>query len=178
MTRAICCLILGTMMGACGYYYRPANSSKQVAEYQIPEQAPRGQVRLRSAGIVQMPAAASEKGPALHVVMTVVNNGAHPWRVDTQKALLASPQGEMAPALAASATGSAVSIVEVPVGQTRAISLYYGLPHPAKRVDVRWEVETGQGLVRGDTPFRRAEMGTTTPCGAYASAYCISGYAS
>jgi hypothetical protein len=164
------------MMVACGYYYRPANSSKQVAEYQIPQQAPRGQVRLRSPGIVQMPPAAHEPGRALHVVMTVANDGAQPWRVDTQKATLTSPEGEREPALALSAGVSGPSVVEVPVGQRRHIDLYYGLPRVAKRVDVRWEVETGQGIVRGETPFSRAEMGTTLPCGANASQYCISGY--
>jgi hypothetical protein len=145
MTRAIFCLVACAAMTACGYYYRPADSSKQVAEYKIPEQAPRGQVRLRSAGIVQMPAAAHEQGAALHVVMSVVNLGAHPWRIDTKTQTLTSPEGEMQPALAIAEGVSGMPVVEVPVGEARIINLYYALPRAAKFVDVRWEIQTARG---------------------------------
>jgi hypothetical protein len=58
----------------------------------------------------------------------------------------------------------------LPNGETSAKQLPYFVSH--------WQVETGHGTLSGATPFyrERAFEGPTMPCGAVASASCLSGY--
>jgi hypothetical protein len=179
MTRANIGVLVGAfVVGAChDYYYRPQNTSAAVASYAVPAHAPRGQVRLSSSGIVPLPTAAAERPRALHMVMTVENDGTQPWRVDTRQVMLTSDDGESAPLMATSGALSGLPTVEIPVGGTRAIDLYYGVPR-AKNVSVRWQVDTARGTYKGETAFQRRVPGPTMPCGAVASQYCLSGYSS
>ena len=76
-------------------------------------------------------------------------------------------------------------IVAVPVGSARTIQLYYALSPDEQHARqlpgfaTRWQVETAHGTLQGETRFHRVKVdGVTMPCGAHASEYCLSGYAS
>lgn len=177
-----------TASGCADYVYRPATASTTVpvAAYRVSAPDPRGEVFLRSPGIIPLPAIANEQGKSLHVSMVVDNDAMQPWRVDTQQLTVVLPDGsERAPALAVSQNGAIVPSVEVPPGAERVVDLYYPLPPDAQRASrlkgftARWQIETAEGTVKGETLFHRVNVGSvTTPCGAHASEYCLSGYAS
>ncbi len=176
-------------IGCSDYAYRSAaatTANPQVAAYRVPAQAPRGQVVVRSSGITALPAEANQPGKALQVSLTVANDGILPWLVDTRKTTIVLPDGdERAPALTVSALGSNGPIIAVPVGSARTIQLYYALSPDEQHARqlpgfaTRWQVETAHGTLQGETRFHRVKVdGVTMPCGAQASEYCLSGYAS
>lgn len=187
MRRTIFSIVTCAALGATGcadYAYRARTTSPPAtaqAGQSVREQAPPGQVSMRSAGIEPLPASTHQR--ALHLVLTVANVGTQPWRIDTRREAVVLPDGsERAPVLALTRAAVA-SVVEVPPRSTRTVDLYYALPGDEARASrlprfsARWEVETGHGPWRGETTFRRVDVsGPTMPCGALASAYCLAGY--
>lgn len=169
--------VLAIPLAACGsqYTYRPAeNATAQVrgrtaADYQIPTQAPQGDVRLASFGFsrVSPPNAPPDQVErVLHLRMVVANNGAQPWHVDTNQQLLdISGVGKYAPAFARSPEGIAgFPSVDIPAGGKRTIDLFYRLPAGMNRAanisqfDEIWRVDIPGQTVVQRTPFERLRV--------------------
>src|SRR4051794_14021244 len=103
-------LVLGTAVVGCesNYVYRPAENAAahvqgyRAALYNIPKEAPRGDVRVASFGISKItPKDSSVAAPtrAMHVRMIIANNGQQPWTVDTgQQVAEIRGEGQVRPA--------------------------------------------------------------------------------
>lgn len=178
------------LAGCADYAYVPAATATaaataptKTAAYRVGDGQAPGEVRVRSTGIGPLPAEAGQRGWALHVVMTMSNRGATPWRVDARREtiVLDGERVERAPLYARAAGGGPV--VGVPPGTTRTLDLYYALPPEAARpsrlasFSARWRVDSAAGALAGETPFQRVNLaGPTMPCGAHATEYCLAGY--
>jgi hypothetical protein len=150
------------------YYYRPAEQSNATvngfpaAHYNVPAQAPKGDVRVSTFGLTKIEQANGDKPRFLHVRMVVANNSdLAPWTVDTREQVLKlGNAGQSRPAFANSDNGQ-LPQAEVPVGGQRTLDLYYPLPANLQRAsrlpqfDLSWKVQTPEQLVAERTPFER-----------------------
>jgi hypothetical protein len=164
------------VMAACAprYEYRPAaNATASIkghvaADYQIPSNAPQGDVRIASFGMSKI---APSKTPdqsqkAVHVRMIVNDNSQADWTMDTRQQMIVLPGGQqVAPSLVTTREGLAgLPSVTVPAGGKRIINLFYPLPanmQSASQVpefDVVWRVNTPQQQVTERTPFDRLRV--------------------
>ncbi len=140
MTRQITILVSSIAMASCspGFFYRPADNAtatmkgRVAADYQIPPNAPRGDVRLASLGIgkISMSGSPNQKQKAVHVRMIVTDNSQTPWTMDMRQQAIALPDGQqLAPAYVSTHEGqNGLSSVTVPARGKRIIDLFYGLP--------------------------------------------------
>src|SRR5258708_5454599 len=98
MKRAVMMVLF--VAGCAGeYIYRPAENAtaeihgRTAAHYDIPAQAPQGDVRVASFGIakVERQDGSGQKQRMVHLRMIVANNSAQPWMVDTRQVQLDLP---------------------------------------------------------------------------------------
>lgn len=183
--RAVVVAAIGLPLAACAsqYEYTPAENAtasiqhQTAAHYDVPAQAPKGDVRLASFGFSKVaPANAPEsKVKALHLRMVVANNNdSQPWIVDARNQQLDVPGlGRVSPTYVSEReTGAGLPVVTVPPGQKRTIDLFYQLPpgmdkaSKVKGFDEVWQVQTPERTVVERTPFERLEVVPT-----YAYAY-------
>jgi hypothetical protein len=148
-----------------GYVYAPetANvvnrSGVPGQKTDIPQERPQGSVQVLSQGIHHV-ALAEGKVPALHVRMSVSNDGdATPWRVDASKQLADIPgKGLTAPLFVSQ---EAAAITEIPQHARRTIDLYYALPpnvtdtSQMKHFELVWTVDTAERTVSSRISFDR-----------------------
>ncbi len=177
LVRSIAALIVAAPLAACGprYVYQPAeNATAQIrgraaADYQIPAQAPQGDVRLASFGFSRVSppnAPPNETERVLHLRMVVANNGAQPWHLDTRQQILnVSGVGNYSPAFVRSPEGIAgLPAVEVAPGAKRTLDLFYRLPAGMNRAgnvsqfDEVWRVDLPGQTVVERTPFDRLRV--------------------
>lgn len=181
-------LTAALVTGACAsrkYVYQPAVNTSAMVEgrpasyYAIPPEAPRGDVRLATFGLVDItPQDEDDDMRGVHIRMIVANNADVPWSVDTREQRLALPNdGESRPAYATVDVGQP-PVIEIPPGQKRTIDLFFPLPaHMQKEkelpsFDTLWRVQTsGGGFVAERTPFERLDV---TPV--YDRSYYGAGY--
>jgi hypothetical protein len=170
MTRT---LIIAVLVAGCAgdYIYRPAeNATAQIhgrtaARYEIPQQAPQGDVRVASFGIAKVERQdTGEKQRMVHVRMIVANNSQQPWTVDTREVRIELPQVGQETASIVRAQNAQGPIVQVaPMGQEQ-LDLFYPLPpgiDKASRLpefSALWTVHTPQQTVTERTPFDRLQV--------------------
>jgi hypothetical protein len=164
-------IISGAALVLCacnaGYIYHPAeNATAQIrghvaADYQIPTNDPKGDVRIASFGISKITPESRESLRAIHARLVVSNNGVQPWLVDIRQQVAALPGGQQVhPAFARSDSGEFPIVRVAPRGKG-TIDLFFPLPADAQRAsklpefDVVWYVNTGQQMVSERTPFER-----------------------
>jgi hypothetical protein len=159
---------------ACGsqYAYVPTTnatatiSGRTASEYQIPPEAPRGDVRIASFGMTNLTAKTNpEQGQirALHLRLMIDNNSDTPWQLDTREQRLdLSGYGPSAPAFASASPGPSLPpIVTIAAGGKRTVDLFFPLPpneqHASKvpSFDALWRIKTGNELVAERSPFER-----------------------
>jgi hypothetical protein len=161
-------IVLAGAATACGstdeYVYRPEEPSVNVAgapgqKYAIPPEAPTGEVRVASNGVVELRAPQSTR--ALHVRAVVDDEGdATPWVVDANDARVQiAGAGESRPMFVNSDTaGPTIAIAQ---HQRRVVDFYFPLPAgvddnthlPA--FDFLWTVRTPARAVAQRTSFTR-----------------------
>lgn len=174
----------GLLIGACApqYKYQPTTHATAelgghlAAEYQIPKNAPQGDLRLASFGISKVSPKGDAKASmrAIHVRMEVANNSNQPWKLDTREQLIDFSDGTKShPALVRTNQGqSGLPEVTVAAGSKRVIDLFYTLPaqeQSSKKIpnfDAISKVDIGKQTVTERTPFDRLRVEPT-----YASSY-------
>jgi len=164
---------LGLAACANGSSYVPAVTSNavvanvQAIDYPMPPEAPAGDIRLATLGVVEVHPLDAPTGTAkaIHVRMVATNAGPTPWTIDAreQRITLAGA----APIHAGGAItgqGAEPPIVEIAAGGKGAIDLIFVLPEEFQRAskrpefDVLWTVHTGTRTVELRTPFDRLSM--------------------
>ncbi|MGH7438467.1 MAG: hypothetical protein ACRENE_22505, partial [Polyangiaceae bacterium] len=101
------------------------------ADYPIPPSTPTGDVRLASYGVAELapPGGSGRRLYAIHLHMSIADNGSAPFTVDTREQRLdLEGHGMSAPAFASADAGSAPPVVTVPTAGKRVIDLFFPLP--------------------------------------------------
>lgn len=169
-----------TLVGiACGYsacassgiYVPTEQVSAEVqgspaARYEVPPEAPRGDISVTSRGIVKIsPQQGGDTVRMLNVVVSLSNDqDAGPWTFDVRQQRLSMWGARLAPAL----TSSPEQVVQVPPGQVRVVDLYFQAPAGTKPrnigdFDLLWRVDTPKRTVAQRTPFERLKVEEMDP---------------
>ncbi len=168
---ALAVIVAAMPIAACEntYTYVPTTSATVAtggdlaAEYPIPADAPRGTLQVESFGFadVSSPSAPDQQLSALHLRLTLVNHGTKAWTLDTRAQRLdLDHRGAGAPAFASADKGTPPVVIVPPSGK-RVVDLFFMLPadmQSAGRLpafDAMWQVNDGDQLVQGRTPFER-----------------------
>jgi hypothetical protein len=178
MTRQITMLVGSLAMASCSpdYVYRPAENAtatitgRVAADYQVPPNAPQGDVRLAYFGTSKISVSEARRQKAVRVRMIVTDNSQTPWTMDTRQQAIAFPDGlQLAPAHVITDEGQGgLPSVTVPARGERVIDLFYRLPanmQSASQVPaftVVWHVDTPQQQVTERTRFARMRVEPTT----------------
>lgn len=169
--------LLALLLAGCGsadYAYVPAHAptaevgGRVAADYPIPAQSPKGDMRVLSYGLVS---AATDTGanarPALHVRLVVTNSSARPWSIDTrEQQITVAGQPATGVAFASAGPGGAPPpIVDVAPGKSRTIDLFFPAPpdldddaSALPEFDLHWRLNTGEAILVGSTQFDRTEV--------------------
>jgi hypothetical protein len=166
-------LILALVAAGCysDYIYRPAEHAtaeihgRTAAQYEIPPQAPQGDVRLASFGIAKVERQdTGEKQRMVHLRMIVANNSGQPWIVDTRELRIDLPNVGQETAAITRVRDGQEPVVQVPPGASRQIDLFYALPQGMEKAsklpqfDAVWAVRTPAQTVVERTPFDRLQV--------------------
>jgi hypothetical protein len=172
-------LVLATVAGcapAAQYIYRPEQNAtasvagRPAALYQIPPEAPRGDVRIAALGIATLqPQGGGTRVRAMHLRMIVDDNDDAAWTADTREQIgVLDGAGQSRPAFAATSRGQPPAI-EIPAGGSVTIDLFYPVPaamQSASQVPhfhVVWHVHTPARVVAERTSFERLRIETAAP---------------
>jgi len=173
-------LCLPMLLAGCvesAYVYRPAEQATATIEgttaarYLIPPEAPAGDVRIASFGLMDIEQPERDREiAALHVRLVVSNDaGQKTWVLDTRqvRAELRGAGDAGVPLVSAGSGG--LPLVQIQPGKVRTIDFFYPLPtgmdEPDRipAFDVVWKVETDSRLVAERTPFERIEIEPAPP---------------
>ncbi len=138
------------------------------ARYEVPPEAPRGEVNVASLGIVDL--SVDQNGPKtrfLQIRMIAANNNdTGPWVIDSREQLLSlANEGQSRPAFVNTDRQDAPNITVAPT-QKRTIDLFYPLPEPLAKAnsvsqfDLLWHVQTPSREVAERTPFQGVSVDT------------------
>ncbi len=134
------------------------------ADYPIPKDSPRGDLRIASYGLVDVgPQSQSDKRiQAVHLRMTVINNSDLPWTLDTrQQRIDVEGYGTSVAAFASANAGSSPPTITVPAKGKRVVDLFFPLPAQLQKaeqlpaLEAVWSVQTDDELVTDRTPFEQ-----------------------
>lgn len=151
------------------YAYVPLTNATVIAghvaaDYPVPKEAPRGDVRLASYGIADLGSSRDreDRVRALHLRVTLIDNGDRPWTMDTREQLVdLDGYGRSVPAYASANAGSAPPAITVPPMGKRVVDLFFPLPTELQRAerlptfDVVWKVHAEDKDIAERTPFER-----------------------
>jgi len=151
------------------YAYVPVTNATVIAghvaaDYPIPKEAPRGDVRVASYGIADFGSSRDkdDRLRALHLRVTLIDNGDRAWTMDTREQLVdLDGYGRSVPAYASANAGSAPPTITVPPMGKRVVDLFFPLPPDLQRAerlpsfDVVWKVNAEDKAIAERTPFER-----------------------
>jgi len=149
------------------FAYRPVDAAAAGApasRYQIPPEAPRGEVYVTSFGFTQMDVAEGRSAQLMHARVVAVNNGHDGWTVDgrAQQLLYAPAAAPLTPAYVNTDAGTG-PVYAVPPASHRVFDLYYAVPAPLDQpqqlgaFELSWRVDVAGRPVTERTPFQRFE---------------------
>jgi hypothetical protein len=168
--------VLAVFAAACvseEYAYVPTENAtvslggSPAARYAIPPGAPTGDVRIASYGIAKLESSdGSSELEALHLRLSIADNGARPWTLDTRDQRVdLDGRGSSAPAFAsADHAGTPPPMVTVAPGGKRTVDLFFPLPRDLWNAeslpafDAIWRVTTDTQVVAERTPFERVAL--------------------
>ena len=134
------------------------------ATYPIPRDAPSGTLRIASYGLVDIgPQTQSDKRiQAVHVRMTLTNDGERPWTLDTREQRIAlEGYGTSVAAFASADAGSSPPTITVAPKGKRVVDLFFPLPTQLQNqenlpsFEALWRVQVDGQVVSDETPFER-----------------------
>lgn len=180
--RKLAVLVLAIAACEPEYAYVPVTNATVVAgrvaaDYPIPREAPRGDVRLASYGIVDLgsPSEENDRIRAFHIRMTLIDNTDRPWTVDTREQRIElDGYGTSAAAFVSADAGTRPPIITVPPMGKRVVDLFFPLPAPLQKesqlpsFDAMWRVQADTQLVSERTSFERM---TVEPPASYDNVY-------
>ena len=172
MFPAIPILLAGTLC-ACGatdeYVYRPEQPTVNVSgtpaqQYAIPPEAPTGNVRVASTGVVTLRGDDGREITAIHVRLVADDEGdALPWTVDVSQARLQiAGAGESLPLFVN--TDQAGTQITVGQHQRRVVDFYFPPPRGVTSneqlptFDFLWTVRTPTRAIADRTSFTREKL--------------------
>jgi hypothetical protein len=172
MCSARSLLVLIVVASACAprYAYEPtANATSTIqgraaADYPIPPDAPKGDVRIASYGLtdVSPKSTPGELLRALHLRVVVADNDVTPWTFDTREQRVdLDGRGQLTPALASANRGTPPPLVTIEPNGKRVVDLFFLLPDDMQHADqipefdALWRVHTGATVIAERTPFER-----------------------
>ena len=160
------------------YVYLPTEQVTAVVEgqpaarYAIPPEAPTGDVRIHSFGLVDLEAAGGGDEAAVHARLWISNDGAsRPWTLDTRKVRVELRGGPEGRPTVLTAGGESLPVVEIPPGEQRVVDMFFPLPagydhaDSLPAFDVMWQVQTGTRAHAERTPFERIRVEAPPPAG-------------
>jgi len=165
-------VVVAVALTACGedYVYTPeaanavASSGAPAEKVSIPQERPEGSIQISSFGVARLRAENDVKIPALHVRMSVSNDGdAVPWQFDTRAQVVDIAGMAKLHALYASSGTQPAPVMVIPRGQKIVVDLYFPLPEALRHernlphFDVVWQVGTATRVVAQRTGFDRQE---------------------
>jgi hypothetical protein len=172
------CLVgLSAALIACGgaaeeYQYRPEIANVRIARepaqaYQLPPEAPQGEVRVASTGLVDLRTGDGRTTRALHVRMLITNEGDDsPWWIDLGRTSLQLAGANILPMLVnTDATGAVIPIAR---RQRRMLDFYFPAPAYLRSngqlpgFEVLWTVRTATRDVSQRTSFTRVQLEPVT----------------
>jgi hypothetical protein len=182
--RLALALSMSAALAACEsqYSYVPTTSATAIvagrvaADYAVPRDAPRGNVRVASYGIVEVTASSApdEYLHALQLRLIIANHSDRPWTFDTRDQRLELEGRSMSgPAFVSANLGSPPPLITIAPGGTRVVDLFFPLPtdlQDASEVptfDALWRVDTGTVLASERTPFERLQVEPDADYGPY-----------
>ena len=153
------------------YAYVPVTNATVIAghvaaDYPIPKEAPRGDVRVASYGIADVGGGSrDDRVRALHLRLTLIDNSDRAWTMDTREQLVdLDGYGQSVAAYASANAGSAPPAITVtPMGK-RVVDLFFPLPPELQRAerlptfDVVWKVRADDKDISERTPFERISV--------------------
>lgn len=137
------------------------------AVYAIPPDAPRGELKAISYGVVEVSAqdGTGDVLRAIHLRAVVTNGSDKAWTFDAREQRLeVDAHGPSAPAFVSADAGDAPPIVTIAPGKLRVVDLFFVLPTDLQAAaelpgfDADWSVNTGGGVVAERTPFERLSL--------------------
>jgi hypothetical protein len=171
MNRSLPLMVLLVASGcASEYAYVPTTNAVATvhgniaADYPIPANAPRGDVRIASYGLTDVHPrnAPNETLRALHLRAVLADNGAAPWTLDTREQRVDLDGGdELPPAFASANRGTPPPEVTVEPNHKRIVDLFFLLPANLQHADAVpsfdavWRLHTPEGVIAERTPFAR-----------------------
>ena len=167
--RKLAALLLAILACEPEYAYVPVTNAtvvagKIAADYPIPREAPRGDVRLASYGIVDLgsPTDEHDRIRAFHLRMTLIDDGDRAWTVDTREQRLELDRwGTSAAAFVSADAGTQPPVIAVPPKGKRVIDLFFPLPASLQKesqlpsFDAVWRVQADARAISERTPFER-----------------------
>ena len=150
------------------YAYVPVTNATVIAghvaaDYPVPKEAPRGDVRVASYGIADLGARGhDERVRALHLRLTLIDNSDRAWAMDTRDQLVdLEGYGQSIAAYASANAGSAPPSITVSPMSKRVVDLFFPLPTELQRAerlpsfDVVWKVHADGKEIVERTAFER-----------------------
>ncbi len=167
--RKLAALVVAILACEPEYAYVPVTNATVVAgriaaDYPVPREAPRGDVRLASYGIVDLgsPTDEHDRIRAFHLRMTLIDNGDQPWTLDAREQRIELDRwGTSVAAFASADAGSHPPIITVPQAGKRVVDLFFPLPARLQKesqlptFDAVWRVRVDGQTVTERTPFER-----------------------
>jgi len=174
MSRIILVFLVGAASAGCAmtspYVYRPEENAtatmagRAAADYSIPREAPRGDVRIASLGVEELRGEGIRPTRALRVRMIASNSTDAPWTLDTSRAQAWIGDERSSPALVVTSAPAPLPLVQIPRGEKYTIDLYYSLParmrceQDIRAFDLTWYIQTGTREVGERTTFVRERV--------------------
>lgn len=170
MERTVPLLLPLLALGACAgptYVFRPeTNDSARIANvaaarYAIPPEAPNGDIRLASFGVVTVSSPGTPEFHVLHLRMAISNNATKPWTVSMPKQRVELEGYGVRRARYVAVPVSELPNIPIAPGTKRALDFYFSLPAEIEDAggipafDVIWQVATDTRVVTERTPFER-----------------------
>jgi hypothetical protein len=152
------------------YAYVPVTNATVIAghvaaDYPIPKEAPRGDVRVASYGIADVGGSRDDRVRALHLRLTLIDNSDRAWTMDTREQLVdLDGYGRSVAAYASANSGTSPPLITAPPMGKRVVDLFFPLPAELQRAsrlpafDVVWKVRTGDREIAERTPFERISV--------------------
>lgn len=171
--------LAGLAAAGCGgpqYVYLPAEQAtatiqgQPAARYGIPPEAPKGSVRIATAGLIDLHSTRGHTLRFIRIRMVVANNNDRgPWLLDTREQFLSLPGHGESRAAFVNTNRSGMPEIRIEPGEERTFDFYYPLPRSMQKASsvpdfaFAWIIHTPERAVAERTPFDRYRVEAELP---------------
>jgi hypothetical protein len=153
-----------------------SGGDQAAADFMIPSDAPRGDLRVASYGLVDIGPQnkTEERASAIHVRMTLTNDSDVQWTLDVREQRIElGSYGTSVSAFASADPGSEPPLVTVAPKKRRIVDLFFPLPTALQKQDelpafeTLWRVHTGETIAEGRASFDKIAVRPPAVAAAY-----------